>query len=106
MKFTVEGDGGRLDRYLVGHLEGVSRALVMKYLKEGRARVNGHRARPGAFVKEGDAIDLPGFDEAVERIRDAAVDQRVAPSFWMRTAASEIGTPSTSTSVSETSTLE
>jgi 23S rRNA pseudouridine1911/1915/1917 synthase len=74
MKLTVEGDGGRLDRYLVGHLEGVSRALVMKYLKEGRARVNGHRARPGVFVKEGDAIDLPGFDEAVERIREGRAE--------------------------------
>jgi len=50
-------------------VEGVSRALVMKYLKEGHARVNGRRARPGLFVKDGDAIELPGFDEAAERIR-------------------------------------
>lgn len=70
MKLTVEKGGERLDRYLVGHLEGVSRATVMKYLKEGRARVNGFRARPGLFVKEGDAIDLPGFDDAVARIRE------------------------------------
>jgi 23S rRNA pseudouridine1911/1915/1917 synthase len=69
MNLTVEGDGGRLDRYLVAHLGGVSRATVMKYLKEGRARVNGRRARPGLVVKAGDSIDLPGFDEAVARIR-------------------------------------
>ncbi|HEX5135613.1 MAG TPA: RluA family pseudouridine synthase [Planctomycetota bacterium] len=69
MRLSVDGSGGRLDRYLVERLEGVSRAIVMKYLKEGRARVNGRRARPGLFVKEGDAIDLPGFDEAAERIR-------------------------------------
>jgi 23S rRNA pseudouridine1911/1915/1917 synthase len=74
MKLAVEGDGGRLDRYLVLHLEGVSRAVVMKYLKEGHARVNGRRARPGVFVKEGDAIDLPGFDEAVERIREGRAE--------------------------------
>jgi len=69
MRLSVEGGGGRLDRYLVDRIEGVSRALVMKYLKEGHARVNGHRARPGLFVKDGDAIELPGFDEAAERIR-------------------------------------
>jgi 23S rRNA pseudouridine1911/1915/1917 synthase len=69
MMLTVEDGGGRLDRYLVARLDGVSRAVVMKYLKEGHARVNGRRARPGLFVKEGDAIELPGFDEAVDRIR-------------------------------------
>ncbi len=74
MKLTVERGGGRLDRYLVEHIEGVSRALVMKYLKEGRARVNGHRARPGLFVKDGDSIDLPGFEEAAERIREGRAE--------------------------------
>jgi 23S rRNA pseudouridine1911/1915/1917 synthase len=74
MKLTVGEDGGRLDRYLVAHLDGVSRATVMKYLKEGRARVNGFRARPGLFVKEGDEIDLPGFDEAVARIREGRAE--------------------------------
>lgn len=69
MNLTVEGGGGRLDRYLVAHLGDVSRATVMKYLKEGRARVNGRRARPGLTVKDGDSIDLPGFDDAVARIR-------------------------------------
>jgi 23S rRNA pseudouridine955/2504/2580 synthase len=69
MNLTVEGEGGRLDRYLVAHLGDVSRATVMKYLKEGRARVNGRRARPGLLVKDGDSIDLPGFEDAVARIR-------------------------------------
>jgi len=74
MKLTVDAGGGRLDRYLVGHLEGVSRALVMKYLKEGRAWVNSRRARPGLFVNEGDVIELPGFAEAMERIREGRAE--------------------------------
>jgi len=69
MKLTVETGGERLDRYLAEHLPGVSRAVVMKYLKEGHARVNGHRAKPGRFVEAGDEIELPGFEEAVARIR-------------------------------------
>lgn len=74
MNFTVEKGGERLDRYLVGRLSAVSRAVIMKYLKEGRARVNGFRARPGLFVKEGDAIELPGFDDAVARIREGRAE--------------------------------
>jgi len=74
MRLTVGKGGVRLDRYLVGHLEGVSRATVMKYLKEGRALVNGLRARPGLFVRDGDAIDLPGFDDAVARIREGRAE--------------------------------
>jgi len=69
MRITVEGGGERLDRYLAEHLPGISRAVVMKYLKEGHARVNGRRAKPGQFVQKGDEIELPGFDEAVGRIR-------------------------------------
>jgi RluA family pseudouridine synthase len=41
----------------------------MKYLKEGHARLNGRRARPGLFVKVGDRIDLPEWDQALRRIR-------------------------------------
>lgn len=74
MRLTVENDGERLDRYLTDHVEGVSRAVIMKYLKEGHARVNGCRARPGVFVKKGDEIDLPGFDEAVARIREGRAE--------------------------------
>jgi 23S rRNA pseudouridine1911/1915/1917 synthase len=69
MTLTVDAGGERLDRYLAQALPGVSRALVMKYLKEGRARVNGRRARPGLFVAAGDVIELPDFEESAERIR-------------------------------------
>jgi len=68
MRIVVESGGERLDRFLAAHLD-VSRALVMKYLKEGRARLNGRRARPGLFVRDGDTVVLPGWESAAKRIR-------------------------------------
>jgi len=71
MKLVVAEDlaGRRLDRFLAASLPGLSRAVIMKYLKEGEARLNGRRARPGLFVRAGDTVELPGFEEATERIR-------------------------------------
>ena len=71
MKHSVEkGDAGqRLDRYLAARFPRVSRATVMKYLKEGHARLNGRRARPGLFVSAGDELELPGWETAIRRIR-------------------------------------
>jgi 23S rRNA pseudouridine1911/1915/1917 synthase len=69
MRLTVEGPGARLDKYLTGRFPKLSRALVMKYLKEGRARLNGRRARPGLHVTAGDDLELPDWEEAVVRIR-------------------------------------
>ena len=69
MKFRVDDGGARLDRFLSARFPDVSRALIMKYLKEGHALLNGRRARPGFFVQTGDDIELPGWDDAIERIR-------------------------------------
>jgi len=71
MKLTVEllSAGQRLDKFLAGHLHGVSRATVMKFLKEGGARVNGYRARPGVRVAVGDVVELSDWEEALKRIR-------------------------------------
>ena len=69
MKFRVDDGGARLDLFLSARFSHVSRSLIMKYLKEGHARLNGGRARPGLFVQTGDEIELPGWDDAIERIR-------------------------------------
>jgi len=71
VRLTVApGEGGsRLDRFVSARLPDVSRATVMKYLKEGHARINGRRARAGLFVADGDEVDLPEFEPAVDRIR-------------------------------------
>jgi len=75
MKLTVEArsSGERLDKFLAGHLPGVSRAVVMKFLKEGGARVNGYRAKAGVRLETGDDIELRDWDEALERIRAGKV---------------------------------
>ena len=80
MRLTVEGPDARLDKYLAGRFPKLSRALVMKYLKEGRARINGRRARPGLHVAAGDELDLPDWEEAVARIRTG----RAAGAFLSR----------------------
>ena len=71
MKIRVEASesGERLDKLLAQRFAGVSRATIMKFLKEGAARINGRAARPGARVQEGDDILLPEWEEAVDRIR-------------------------------------
>jgi len=62
--------GERLDKVLAARFDEVSRATVMKYMKEGAARHNGRRAKPGARVEPGDSVELPGWEEAVARIAD------------------------------------
>ena len=76
MKLTVEArsSGERLDKFLAGHLPGVSRAIVMKFLKEGGARVNGYRAKPGVRLEAGDSIELRGWDDALARIRSGKAE--------------------------------
>jgi len=61
--------GVRLDRFLAASFPRFSRANIMKYLKEGRGRINGRRARAGAALAEGDEIDLPEWDERLQGIR-------------------------------------
>ena len=71
MKFTVEllSAGQRLDKFLAGHMHGVSRASIMKFLKEGGARVNNSKARPGLRVAVGDIVELTDWETSLKRIR-------------------------------------
>jgi len=71
MKLKIEPSeaGERLDKLLSARFGDVSRATIMKYLKEGAARLNGMKAKPGARVAAGDDLFLPGWEEAVARIR-------------------------------------
>jgi len=69
LRVEVEGGGTRLDRWLTARFPELSRALIMKYLKEGKGRLNGTCARPGWQVKQGDLVELPDWEEAIQRIR-------------------------------------
>ncbi|MHC4954155.1 MAG: RluA family pseudouridine synthase [Planctomycetota bacterium] len=72
MKLTVEpgSAGARLDKFIASHVPGVSRAIVMKFVKEGGARVNGRPGRAGARLEAGDSVELHEWEEALARIRE------------------------------------
>ena len=51
----------RLDKFLRSQLRGVPAGLLFKLLRQGRLRVNGHRAEQNYRLAEGDVIDLPAM---------------------------------------------
>jgi 23S rRNA pseudouridine1911/1915/1917 synthase len=56
--FVVEQGGERLDRHLVGCLDGVSRALVQRWIREGQVLVNGQTAKASARLSSGDVLHV------------------------------------------------
>jgi len=57
----VEPDDGevRLDRWFKRHFPDVSYGQVAKWLRTGQVRVDGHRAKPGQRLSEGQEIRVP-----------------------------------------------
>jgi 23S rRNA pseudouridine1911/1915/1917 synthase len=57
-EFVVDeaGGGGRLDRFLVGRLAGVSRARVQAAIRAGGVRWNGGMARASVILRPGDRV--------------------------------------------------
>ncbi len=55
-RFVVRGKSDRLDRYLAAHLSDYSRSEIQRWIKEGMVLVNGHRAKAGMSLREGDVI--------------------------------------------------
>lgn len=51
-------DGARLDRFLVDHIEGISRAELQRWIKQGEVRVNGKNAIPHQALKVCDRIHI------------------------------------------------
>ena len=54
--FTVETEKGRIDKYLAGQLEGVSRSKIQKLISEGQILVNEKEAKAKYKVSNGDEI--------------------------------------------------
>lgn len=59
-EFRVEtaGEGARLDQYLAGVAEGLSRARIQDLIKAGHVTLNGVAAKSSARVHAGDAVTL------------------------------------------------
>lgn len=68
----AEGDGKRLDRFLVEVYPRYSRSRITAVIRSGAVRVNGARARPGQLLVRGDRLEIPVFSTAV-----AEVERRV-----------------------------
>lgn len=54
--FTVEAEKGRIDKYLAGQLEGVSRSKIQKLISEGQILVNEKEVKAKYKVSNGDEI--------------------------------------------------
>jgi 23S rRNA pseudouridine1911/1915/1917 synthase len=51
-------DSIRIDVFLTGRLPTLSRALIQRFIKEGRAKVNGRVARPSSKVCKNDLVEI------------------------------------------------
>ncbi len=54
-----QGDGQRIDNYLMRELKGVPRALIYRILRKGEVRVNKGRAKANRRLSEGDVVRIP-----------------------------------------------
>jgi 23S rRNA pseudouridine955/2504/2580 synthase len=70
-----QGDGQRLDNYLLRECSGVPKTRLYKAIRRGEVRVNKGRARPATRLSAGDTVRLPPFS-VTERPRT------VAPPGW------------------------
>lgn len=60
LRISRDDDGRRLDRILRGTFKSVTLGEIMKAIRKGSVRVNGVRAKDGAFhVSEGDELTVP-----------------------------------------------
>lgn len=58
LTLTPEESGQRLDQYLAGAVEGLTRSGAQKLLEEGRAAVNGKPAKKNARLIQGDTVTV------------------------------------------------
>ena len=75
---TVQPDDGevRLDRWFKRHYPDLSYGQVAKWLRTGQVRVDGHRAKPGQRVSQGQEIRVPPM---AATHKDAPPAEKVRP---------------------------
>lgn len=56
LTFRAEKDGERIDRYLSGHLETLSRSYIQKLIKDGHISVGGHAVKANYKTSAGEEI--------------------------------------------------
>lgn len=73
-----KNDGGqRLDKYLTKTLEGIPSALMYKYIRKKRIKVNGRRAKENTMLCAGDVVEMYIPDEFSKTVSDSSEYDRV-----------------------------
>ena len=73
-----KNDGGqRLDKYLTKTLEGIPSALMYKYIRKKRIKVNGRRAKENTILCAGDVVEMYIPDEFSKTVSDSSEYDRV-----------------------------
>ena len=73
-----KNDGGqRLDKYLTKTLEGIPSALMYKYIRKKRIKVNGRRAKENTMLCVGDVVEMYIPDEFSKTVSDSSEYDRV-----------------------------
>ena len=58
LQLTAEKSGERIDKFLGGNLEGLSRSYIQKLLKEGNITVDSKAVKANYKLSEGDQIEI------------------------------------------------
>src|ERR1700735_3630369 len=61
----VEAAGWRLDQFLAGHLDGVSRSRVQHLVEQGDVLVEGKREKASLKLRGGEAIQVHGQQQVI-----------------------------------------
>jgi len=73
-----EGDGQRVDNFLVRVLKGVPKSHIYRIVRSGEVRVNGRRVGPDARLAIGDLVRIPPIRTEARPQRDRAVPRSAA----------------------------
>ena len=77
---SEDGDGQRIDNFLLQHLNGVPKTRVYRMLRKGEVRVNKGRAKPTRRLVAGDVVRIPPifFETAPNRRAPAGLQRSLA----------------------------
>ena len=79
-----EGEGQRLDNYLLRILKGVPKSHVYRIVRSGEVRVNGGRAAPDSRLSSGDELRIPPIRVRPPATREASTVARPAADASLR----------------------
>ncbi|MDQ6618861.1 MAG: RluA family pseudouridine synthase [Pseudomonadota bacterium] len=79
-----DGEGQRLDNYLVKVLKGVPKSHIYRIVRSGEVRVNRARAGPDARLAAGDELRIPPIRTSGPAVADPSAPRRAVPDETLR----------------------